>query len=381
MSGGLAFVLLLDLFFPVKAAEIKTPSKRKKVTVKPQKTAWHWPELNYAFFAGLAVYGIGVVLSLVQIYPEPDNSFPVYYPHPFFDPEKMKEITSHLMNAFIPIPDFTGTHFWNADFIKWDQFGHTTGLFLLFVILITLTFLSNRNGLFFWVMTTCGLLFIYYYTQMTWWRYTGHLYIALIASYWLKNRFQERNFRGKWLSKISETGNKMAVPLLTVLLLIQSTGGIIAFSKDWKQTFAAGKSCSEYIREHHLTQLSMIGNIDYLVSTVSGFLDKPIYYPSRQEYGSFVIWDSKRTLDPDDKDIRKAIEKVAGEGRDSFLLIVSAPIRNAKTEEVYQEGEFLPGIFFKHLKSFDDSIVVEIEDLHLYLMKKTRPGTGFGSKP
>jgi hypothetical protein len=374
ISGGLAFVVLFDLFFPVKAIEINTPSKRKKVTVKSQKTTWHWPDLNYTFYAGLAVYGIGIILSLIQIYPEHDNTFPVFYPHPFFDPGKIAGIASRLINAFIPIPDFTGTHFWNGSYIKWTQFGQTPALFLLLLLLFTLAFLTNRNGFVFWLITTCGLLFIFYYTQMTWWRYLGYLYITLIAAFWIKNLFPERDFRQKWLSRISGIGKKMAAPLLTVLLIIQSTGGIIAFSKDWKQTFAAGKACSEYIRDQHLTQLSMVGNIDYLVSAVSGFLDKPIFYPSRQEYGSFVIWDSKRNDSQDDKNIKLAIEKVAGESRDSFLLILSAPIRDANTEKTYPEGELLPGIFFKHLKSFDNSIVVENEDLHLYLIKKNRQG-------
>ena len=145
------------------------------------------------------------------------------------------------------------------------------------------------------------------------------------------------------------------------------------FSKDLKQTFAAGEKSSEFLMDQNLTNLSIIGNIDFLISPISGFINKPIFYPSRQEPGSFIIWDNLRENDPSLNDIIKPAESGIFKENDSLLLILSTPIRDANTNKEYTKGNFNQNLSFKLLKSFDDSIIVENEDHHIYLIEKIKP--------
>ncbi len=364
ISGVFVFLYLIDLFFP----EDKLVSNIKNQKRKQVKKVYIWPKLNTAFYTGLTIYLLGALLSAIQIYPEPNNTFPVSYPDSLLDFERMKLLSPSIISAFLPIPDFTGLHFWNTNYIHWEQSGTTLFILTLCVFLSAISLLHNRNAFVFYLVSSLGLLFIYYYSGMVWWRYTGNLFIIFVAAHWLKNYFDESIFQKSVIKGISKFGKKISLPFLTIVLSVHAIGGFVAISKDYRQTFAAGKKTSEYIVKHKLSHLSIMGNMDFLVSSVSGFLDKPLFYPSRMEYGSFIIWDDKRN-GTGNQEIMKSMEKLASEGRDSFLMIQSAAIRDASTNKVFTEGNFTPTLSFQLLQSFDDSIVVENEGHYIYLIK------------
>ena len=372
ISGAIIFTLLFNQFFPVKQPNINNNNNTKKKLRKTKKInpsfKWQWPKLSYLTYAGFTIYIWGAIFSIIQIYPEADNSFPVTIPESMFSIERFKLMAPDLMSSFIPIPNFNSLHFWNLNYINWNNFENTHQLFLLLLITFTIVFLKNRNALIFYTVGTLVLLFIFYYSGLTWWRYTGHLYIVLISAYWIKNIFPDREFQKIWLKKLSAIGKKISVPLLTILLTVHSIGGIIAFSKDLKLTFAAGEKSADFLKAQKLTNLPIIGNIDFLISPISGFINKPIYYPSRQESGSFIIWDNLRVNDPSLNEIIKHTESGILKENDSLLLILSTPVRDANTNKEYTVGSFNKNISFKLLKSFDDSIIIENEDHHIYLI-------------
>jgi len=140
LSGAFALLLLSEEFFTEKAIQVQVS---KKKTVTKQKFIFQWPLLKPAFYAGFLIYITGAVLSALQIYPEPNNTFPVHSPDPLFNLDRLKLICANVMNAFFPVPDFSGSHFWNSDYIHWNSFGWTPLFFMLLVVIGLITLLTS----------------------------------------------------------------------------------------------------------------------------------------------------------------------------------------------------------------------------------------------
>lgn len=146
---------------------------------------------------------------------------------------------------------------------------------------------------------------------------------------------------------------------MTLLLICHAIGGITAVRMEYRHIFSYGKLTAEYIKSQEMQSLPMIGDVDFAVSTVVGYLEEPrqIYYPRGSRLGSFVRWDNARTHDAPNQLVIEEAERLGAQSAQGVLIILN---RALGTELREQHN-------LTFLTKFTGSTVGD-EGFHLYLM-------------
>ena len=79
----------------------------------------------------------------------------------------------------------------------------------------------------------------------------------------------------------------------------------------------------------------MIGDVDFAVSTVVGYLEKPrqIYYPRGSRLGSFVRWDNARTHDAPNELVVEEAKTLRAQTTQEVLIILNRALGTELREQ------------------------------------------------
>lgn len=141
-----------------------------------------------------------------------------------------------------------------------------------------------------------GTLLGLYLTRQTMPRHFGHYFVTLIAAYWLADPGRREGTPDfpSLAPPFGHVVNRHRAGFLTMILLAQATGGIAAFAAERRTPYSASLETARYIRFHYPNDVVVATTTDSGGPALSGYLGRPIYYTSRQEYGTYLIWDAKR---------------------------------------------------------------------------------------
>ena len=124
--------------------------------------------------------------------------------------------------------------------------------------------------------------------------------------------------------------------LLTLILACHFIGGVTAVFMENRHIFSCGKQTAEYIKVQGMREMPMVGDTDFAVSTVVGYLEKEaIYYPRGSRFGSFIRWDAARTAEVPTADVLEAARTLSMETSRAVLLILNRAV-NARLQEQYR---------------------------------------------
>jgi hypothetical protein len=221
--------------------------------------------------AGLALALAGAVSGLVQLIPLPGTSFAPGW-HLAWDPAKAAQMLAMPWHAFVPLPR-PELHFWNSNLLDaWPALQAVAGLLMLALAAALLW--RSKVALATFGVGAAGLLAFSYTKYLGVMRHQGSMWLLLVAALWLGggSGFQEE--RRSW-----------RVRVLLVLLIIHC--GVAAFASwmDLRHPFSNGAATAELIRSQGLDQHPLFGHREPPAATVSLFLGRPLYSPSR---GLFV---------------------------------------------------------------------------------------------
>lgn len=370
VSCGFAGILVLDYFFYQK--------KNAKVTLQ--------------LTIGLFIFVLGLIFSLYQIWPDKDNSFPAPYATSLFDFPRWWLVASKLFTTYFYIPQVE-ENFWNTAIYYKDP-GTVTSSFgqwlnenpaylwswILMPILIFASgiaiFLRKPLILFLYTMTTLGLFLIYYYTALLHSRYCGYLLITLVICYWLAEYYPEKKYFSNGLTRyFSGLGKKITTPFLTVVLVLNVIGAVVAYSMDMQYKFSTSKDVANYIKENKLDSLPIVGITDFIASPLATYLDTKLYYPQMNNSGSFTIWSKKRIDQMNFKESVAALGAFMDKGKPKVLWVKdSAPqvSMDGKTSQDMEKGIIRNDLQVDLLKKFDPGIVSD-EKYYIYLVQKVDP--------
>jgi len=123
---------------------------------------------------------------------------------------------------------------------------------------------------------------------------------------------------------------------------------------EWRYPFSEGKQVARFIKESGLNGLPIAGYIDYVASTAGGYLDRQIYYPNSDSFGTFVLFDGSRrqTLGTDEV-LTKARQLAENKKSDVILML---------NYDIGEENGTIP------LAQFTDNLQHD-ESFYLYLLK------------
>lgn len=298
-----------------------------------------WRELLPNGFAVLA----GTALFVLSIIPPDDRiaDIPVGLNLDYFI-RRFASVTTTIWRSYAPVPPLQ-VEFWSGNIIA-DKF------VLFFLSLAALAtsikvFFRARRILILYCFGTLSILaFSYFVYNSPNLRHIGHLYIVFMICLVLASGSEPQIFSSKTA--------RFFVPLI---LTIQVIAGAAASMLDWAYPFTAGKAAAAYIKTEGLDGRMIIGDEDYVLTTLSGYLGKPVYHLSISRPATYVTWNKERlrTVEP-----REICETANALERDGKVVLVAL---NYELEP-YETGGL------EKIKEFTESVTKD----EVYFLYKTK---------
>jgi hypothetical protein len=313
----------------------------------------------------------GWILSVVQIYPEADSSFPVSYASGGFALKRLGFALSRILTSYLPLPDFSQPHFWNRTvFSGWAvlaQVALSLALFLVF----TAGFLRKRRLALLYVGGTVLMLAFVYQTRLAFHRYGLHLFVLLVTCFCLEPCCED-DLRTPWLRRVSERVRPWAGRLFIALLAGGVYAGVGAYLEDLARPFSASTEAAAFLRAKGVADLEIVGYADYIVSPLAALLGKRIYYPQRADYGRFIVWNRGRKRETDLGAIREAAAFMLAKGEERFLWIADIQ-PNRTRDRPYGPSEPPAAVSGDQIQWYEGGDGL-IPGVHVTLLGKIPPG-------
>ena len=242
-----------------------------------------------AYCIGYLIFGIGLLLTIIQIIPPEDT--------PFFDRidsmslgEKFTRGFISLFKAIVTIPDFTTIHFWNSNLLVNLSKPISATLGLLSYCIPLLLFYKNRKTLFFVYIGLIGVQVFFFVTQMSATRYDGMNYFIIIIGLWMERFYTSEDYKVRsYMSSWKLTLLKK--PIIYCILIIHLCSGLYAYAMDYQYPFTSSKKAIDYLKENKLNNNEII-TITCDGTAISTYLEKKVYFLCNQSLQSFCHWNS-----------------------------------------------------------------------------------------
>ena len=331
--------------------------------LKPLNQEIETIENKRPIWIGFALIGIGITTAALQLNPPPDTGFAVAWNFNY-ETKRVNDIVKLIARAYLPVTRPV-LGFWGSNILTTYSFFQTIQVPLCYFLILfsVLLFLKRPTALLTYLISTFGLLAFFYVKYQGSIRHHGFLFLTFLMCCWIYRNCPAINL-GKTEQQdgdsiVDKVLNVAGTAILTLLLLCHAMGGITAVRMEHRHIFSYGKLTAEYIKAQGMQDLPMIGDVDFAVSTVVGYLEKPrqIYYPRGSRLGSFVRWDNARTHDASNQLVIEAAKTLNAQTDKEVLIILNRAIGTELREQ--------HNLTF--LTKFTGSTVGD-EGFHLYLM-------------
>ena len=330
--------------------------------------------LNVKTFSAFLIAVFGIIISYIQISPPSDGGY--YATSEFtkgFNAESLSISVSRLINAYftIPKPGFVAS--WNSTIF----FDHTPDsnfiIGLLIFCISVFIFMHHQRALFFYLSGTCLLLLFFYLTSagFIYSRYIGYLFVVLLASFWMSRMLPEKKIL-KISPVLADRSKKLSGIFMTIVLCAQLIGGAIAYENDWSNPFSNSGAAADYIKKSGLEKSTIVGAWDFIASSLSGALNKPIYYPEKKNFGTFIVWNRERKKHSGFDEVIRSCSTFYEKEQKNILLVLSNPLNEDKngTVNIMQDIPFGDGYYAHLIQSFDQSCICGDEQYYIYVFNK-----------
>lgn len=284
----------------------------------------------------------------------------------FQEIKRLAGVLAYITKSHIPIPNIDRQDFWSTSIfnnrnIFPDVAGYSSGALLTYtlsvaiVIAVAIALRHKPTVLFTYCFGTFSIILFCYFVHGGEIRHYGHLFIVLIACLWLApfvRTFPTNLQRQKHL-------NILGHRLFTVMLALQVVAGVYMYSVDLKSPFSTSKETANFIKERGYQNLPIVGATSRKASTLSGYLDRQIYYLTNHEYGSF--WQDLKGEEQGTEAVLEAAHSLVNEESPEVLLVL--------TYELKSNSIVTSELRVEQLAQFRGSIGNE-EDFNIYLAQR-----------
>jgi hypothetical protein len=277
--------------------------------------------------AGVAFYLACLAVALVSLIPAP-GTVP-YGSHLGFDPGNLGSLAVIPAGAFFPVdsqwlaqavrfvlqPSGDLPHFWNPNpllpILQVVQ-GHSARALLIVGLLVSpplLCWFLVRDWKF---AAEFALIYLGIVLFAALWNFTGSsrhhgiVFLAFAGAVWMTS------------ARAPLTGWRVAG--WRSLLAISALGGLLTLTSE-ARVFSHGRAVAEWLTRNGLADAFIMGSRDTTLSTISGYLGRPLYYLECECLGRFIVWNAKRTQFIDAAEIvRRANRTQPGSASDVILI-------------------------------------------------------------
>jgi hypothetical protein len=273
-------------------------------------------------WVGAAIVMASFVAALVTMIPPPDVAVIVLGQSLRTDSHliRLGESLAFPLRAWLPVPLFAS---WNSHILDpwpWLQVLLSLGG----AVLIASVVAPSRTALFLFLSGMFGLGMLLCHLPWTALRYHGPYFVLALLSYWV---FLREASRGQlrpswpgwpgWLRANSGMG-------LTAVLTVHVVVAAIFLMQEQVIPFSGSREAARIIREHGGPDAVVVGDPDYPMISLTGYLGKEIYIASRGELGSFTKVDLKRRAVPlSPEELAQAVGQVVSRSKRDVILVTT----------------------------------------------------------
>lgn len=328
---------------------------------RTQKFSWHW-------FAGSAILlaaGAGSALQITSgrlanhvAMSAPGLVGPQYLAYHRTLGYFLQRIGSSILplwQGYFPIPEFN-SHPWGSTIYTWNIASLMPVWSILAFSMMVLFCFSMRKSFIassLYLGGTVAMLCFGFLAN----RHRGILFVVLIGSLWLARQTPIQQFAQTSRLTLRSVTDK----LLSSILAVQVAVCTAFFYLDLVHPFSASKDVSEYIRQHDLSHLTIIGTPDWLASPLSAWTKKKVVFCERMTQGSFLVWDNRTCAPQTEAEFYDRIKSLMQERNITECLLVKG------TRKTFS----CPDLIATKLASFDNSILAE-EQYALYFIQSKK---------
>jgi len=300
-----------------------------------------------------------------------------------------------IWNAFFPIPDTFGMHFWDSNILSFPTFyrpntetatfittGNIVAVFFSLLILLTGVTIFSKSPpvlLAFLVNTFIQLTFLQY-LSIFYIRYQGFLFIIFIYCYWLLLK-SEQDISATEVDALDRVFYKsIFIPIrrlcpqfFRVVFFIHFCIGAFVYIQDIRHPFSSSYKAAEYIKEQKLDNCIMVGYKDILVQPIAAYLNQEIYYPQSRDFGTYVDCQKRKSNIPLDRVLSDCI-RLINEHKKTVLLILNSPLMFGHNR-IDRQFSLNENIKMEFIQKFTESIVTD-ERYFLYSIYAENMDTG-----
>ena len=261
--------------------------------------------------------------------------------------ENADKLLQIVLKSYLPLPTFR-FHFWNNHLLAQqtleEQFFYTPLGFLLLLlsaglvcaVLFLAVYLlrSAKLFLFVYALGSLSMIAIFIAASIGATRHYGYLFILFLVCLWLtkwsQQPFSKLPFQtvSKAPAEISSesSARSLASHWLSLVLIVHMVAGIYAYTSDLLHPFSASYQTAKIISTQ-LEPLPILAINQRPISPISGYIDRQIFYPEADKFGSF--WDVSYPEITDEAAIATAIQAFS-ESYADFIAVLTLPINNSK---------------------------------------------------
>lgn len=295
-----------------------------------------------------------LVLALKTMIPPPDIAQLVLGQQMRSDSHlaRFGESFPFLIRGMFPIPLF-GT--WNSQIL--DPWPAVQALLVVLAIVCIFAVLApSRTALVLYCVGLVGLGAVLCHLPWTHLRYHGPYFVLFVLAYWIL--LSSKETRPEVASTIPPLRwmRANASSAVTVLLAVHCCVAAIFLMQEQVVPFSGSRDAANAITQSARDGELIIGDPDYAMIAVSGYLGRPVYIASRREMGSFTKVDRRRRPIPlDPEELSRVVQDKLEEERRDVILVTSYPISLppeigqliATTRSMFDENYFVHRVFYR----------------------------------
>jgi len=217
--------------------------------------------------------------AVLQMLPPADGGYAVGW-RSWWDANGAVTVLATVAHADLPLPDVGSFAAWNTSLLWRLGYGPMAAVGVALIAAAAASLRRTPGALFLYLSGTAAYLAFTYCKYFGQLRHHGHHFLLLVACLWLA-----------WGKGGSDRGREA---LLTGLLLVHLAAGAVLYSLDLGLPFSASKAAAEVLRANGLAAAPIAATQDNLVSPVSGYLGRPLYFLESRNLGRFILWNKQR---------------------------------------------------------------------------------------
>lgn len=302
---------------------------------------------------------VGIASAIASMVPPQDSFFNLHLAvsdavrwNGFDTIRRVGGAIANYWRSYVPVPQPT-LHFWGTNIL--DDVPPVMAILSLPIALFALLLVVRQpTALFLFVFGSAGLLAFWYFRRAANVNHSGHLFVLLLAAYWLSKSL--RQWDVNWLTlPFVAFCDRHRYAFLVAMLSVHVLVGASASGMDLVYPFSASRDAAKFILKHYSRGIVIVGDHEAPASAVAGYLNRQIYYASDHRFGTFMTWRRKEKSVPTEEDVIVQATDLLLQAKSDVLLVL-----NYKLKRPWQQ--------FELTQSFEKSVVPD-ETYYLYVGK------------